>query len=106
MHGQQSVSNMTLQQGRRMPIHPRTSSRLAPRRAYMVRAGGALTNTTVEAGTWATGSGVLSLLAMSGNSSGVGAAPEQRTLARQGAFVRIGNAATGEGELYVCLVGS
>jgi hypothetical protein len=92
--------------GGKMTTHLRASSRLAPCRAYTVRAGGALTNTTVAAGTWATGSGVLSLLATSGNSSGVGAAPEQRTLARQGAFVRIGNAATGQGELYVCLVGS
>lgn len=78
---------------------------LCVRRTYSITSGGALVNSSVAAGSWAVSSGILSLTASSGNSSDVGLKPQQRTLARQGAFVRVGNAATGEDELFVLLAG-
>lgn len=74
-------------------------------RTYTITSGGAPVNSMVAAGSWTVGSGILSLTALAGNSSDVGLAPVQRILARQGAFVRMGNAATGEDELFVLMAG-
>ena len=75
-------------------------------RTTAVTASGALVSSAVSAGPYAVGSGILSLTALTGNSSDVGAAPVLRIVAPQGAWVRVTNAETGESELFALLAGA
>ena len=69
-------------------------------------ASGALVSSAMSAGPYAVDSGILSLTALTGNSSDVGRPPVLRIVAPQGAWVRVTNAETGDSELFALLAGA
>ena len=75
-------------------------------RTTAVTANGALVSSAISAGPYAVDSGILSLTALTGNTTDVGRSPVLRIVAPQGAWLRVTNAETGESEIFALLAGT